>query len=180
VPVDSANYFLPNDSTVDGLGRKQLRELLTYTLMIESDGVAVTGTTTIPAKPFLRLVVLNGTLVVTWAVVPGASSYYVESDTEDAPGFISTDTLYALRYSREPSTIPTNPEFRIIALDANATRFFLDGSIPRSGIDNGFGLYGSATSGRLALPKTANDASTIFSVEREHTQSGYLGSVRLK
>jgi hypothetical protein len=171
VPADSANYFLPNDSIADGLGRKQLHELLTYTLVIESDGVAVTGTTTIPAKPLPRLFVLNEKIVVNWARAPGALSYYVESDTEDAPGFISTDTSYALRYSRQPSTIPTNPEFRIIALDANATHFFIDGTTPRSGIDNGFGLYGSATSARLALPKTANDARAVFSAGHERTQS---------
>jgi hypothetical protein len=156
VPVDSGNYYLPEDSSTETLGRKQLRQLGTYSLLIETDGVTVSGSTTIPGKPSPQLLTIDGRLVLSWPKVPGAAAYFVEADTEAAPGFVTTDTLYTLFFSREPSTVPADPQFRIVALDPNASRFFLDVETSSAGIDNGYGLYGSATPASVSLPRSVS------------------------
>lgn len=153
ISTSDGNYMLPHSITADGLGTDSLIPLESYTLTIETQGSLVTGFTTIPAIPQPRVVTEGTKRFVVFAPVPGAAGYIEFADTERTVfgPFFSTDTVLELRFDRGQTT-PPNPEFRIIALDANAFRYLSDTTRASAGLIGGLGLFGAASAARIALP----------------------------
>ena len=146
------NYTLKHTSTTDGLGADSIAPLQSYLLSISTQGSQVTGRTTVPAIPQPRLIVDGARRFVVFGPVAGAAGYIPSAETEIFEGALTTDTILELHYGRGDVT-PPNPQFQVIALDTNAFRYVSDTTLTTSGLVGALGLFGSASSARLTLPR---------------------------
>jgi hypothetical protein len=136
-----ANYHLPDSATAAGLGTSDLAPGETYTLAIESEGELIRGATMIPDTFTVRIVrAREGDQFAVWPAVRGAGGYRVISEVE--PSRLQRDTVFPL-----PSGGGANVQ--VEALDANLYGYLADQDISRAGIDNGFGVFGAVTPGRI-------------------------------
>jgi hypothetical protein len=152
ISVTDGNYILNHATTAGGLGADSIAPLESYTLTIDTEGSLITGRTTVPGLPQPRLVTEGTQRFVVFPPVPGAAGYIEHADTEHEVfgPFLSTDTVLELRFGRQP--IPQNPEFRVVALDTNAFRYLSDTTRASAGLVGALGLFGAASSARIALP----------------------------
>lgn len=133
-----SNLHLP-DTTRDGrLGAEELVAGETYTLLLETEGVTIRGSVTMPAQIEARLTA-DGALA--WTHVPGAAGYRVLAGTLME---LTTDTLFRLTDSElDPNRA------RVQALERNAWDYFSDDGLDRAGIGTGFGVFGALTESRV-------------------------------
>ena len=138
-----SNLYLP-DSTVDAtLGAADLEAGEVYDLVVETEGVTIRGTVTMPGQIEARL---EPDGVLTWNEVDGAVGYrvLVSSLME-----LTTDTVFRLTRSELGQPWTDNPYARVQALERNAWDYFSDPELGRSGIDAGFGVFGALTESRV-------------------------------
>ncbi|HYW08515.1 MAG TPA: hypothetical protein VE913_16265, partial [Longimicrobium sp.] len=76
--LHEGNYFLPDVGGAEGLGALDLRPGETYDLEIETEGVPVRGSVTVPASFSLTFGGVDGR-TVSWPRVRGAGGYTVEA-----------------------------------------------------------------------------------------------------
>ena len=143
-PVDAANaallngnYGLPDAATDGGLGALDIRPGERYDLTVETGGVTIRGSVTVPAAFTLTLERRGTDRVLTWPHVDGADSYSVEIGGVTAAK-VQTDTAFTL------APVPAaGAEASVKALDANLSRYVADKRAARAGIDAGYGVFGA-------------------------------------
>lgn len=135
------NFVMDERRSAEGLGSDSLQLGTRYDLLIETEGVTVRGSATIPA-PFTADVVEDesGRLVVVWPSVRGAAGYLVDRE-------LQRDTTYAV-----PPATASGEVLLIRALDANLYAYMVDGESDRAGIDNGFGVFGAMVGAVVTIP----------------------------
>lgn len=146
-PVDFAgaalhqgNYVLPDSSGTAGLGALDLRSGETYDIRIETDGVEIRGSVSIP-EPFTISFGGPDGRTVSWPRVRGAAGYTVEAQGVLA-ATLQTDTSVVL--PSHPGRNPTESiEVRVQALDPQLYRYHASETAGRSGIDRGYGVFGA-------------------------------------
>ncbi len=136
-----ANYYLPQTASADGLGKEDLQPGETYELFIQTEGVVIRGTVTIPEAFSATVLNLDGQRTVVWPRVRGAAGYSVSLSTGQIE--LQTDTVFAL---------PADANSIVIrALDPHLYRYTVDDRVGRAGIDNGFGVFGAMSLAQLQI-----------------------------
>lgn len=136
------NYALAESTTVQGLGWRDLRPGETYELEVQTQGRSVTGRTTIPERPVLRVVYGTTIDTVFWSRSSTAAAY--ESDYRSA-----SDTSMLVPRVSEPTAV------YVTAVDQNYAAYAQDHRLLRSGIIGAFGLFGSSTTASITITPPA-------------------------
>ena len=165
VPLGRGGVALPDDgnlallwtSSSDGGGRESLMLGETYQLHVESNGRLITGSASMPGPVAVSILAGDGT--VYWNRAPHGVAYFVIVDTDDPGAIVTTDTSYTLLFNRPLSQRPSPELVRVIAMDANLTRYFTDTSVTRSGVQGAFGVFGALS--RAAVPIPASMAGSV-------------------
>lgn len=154
-----ANYVLPWSSGPSGLGTVDLAYGATYTLDIETEGIPIHGSTTLPARFDISIGTVNGERIASWPHVNGAARYFVsvrEPGGIFGIGFRSVgretvDTLFAI-----PTEFVSGDSVIVFAWDANYVAAREDQAagkrLGRVGIDRGFGVFAAVTRSTTVLP----------------------------
>ncbi|HSJ13930.1 MAG TPA: hypothetical protein VK939_05920 [Longimicrobiales bacterium] len=117
----------------DSLGAEDLRAGETYSMSMRSESVIATGRTTIPGPFSVHVVRTEDGWRAVWSRSPGAGGYSV------------TDGDFRVTLTQDSSLLLPAAGERFIhveALDENLYRY-LQGTIVRSGIDAGQGVFGA-------------------------------------
>ena len=156
------NYLLNHVTSASALGSDSIKPLESYTLTIDTQGSRITGVTTVPAIPQLRVVVEGTRRFIVWGRVSGAAGY-LQGPSGFFQGFLTSDTLVELR-SQEQFQPPIT-QFGVIALDTNAFRYLSDTTRASAGLvgDSGF---------------SARRAQPLFHCPAHSTEPGYLAARR--
>lgn len=133
-----SNLHLPDTTPDARLGAEKLAAGETYALLLETEGVTIRGSVTMPAQIEARLT-SEGAL--GWSHVPGAVGYRVLAGTLME---LTTDTVFRLT----DSELDANSA-RVQALEGNAWDYFSDDGLGRAGIDTGSGVFGALTESRV-------------------------------
>jgi hypothetical protein len=139
--LDAANYLLADSAGDAGLGAADLRALTAYDLYLATPGGVVRGRTSIPATFRLRLVEEGGRRTAYWPRVRGAAGYRVSLPEGDSR--IQTDTSAVLGGDAGLLTVQ--------ALDPNLYGYVAGEPVARSGIEGGFGVFGSLTTAAVRI-----------------------------
>lgn len=139
VGLGESNYYLPDSATApDTLGALSLQPGEAYDLYVETDGVTIRGSVIIPGQVLPIITQENNRGVVRWPKATGAGGYVVALPGPDVQ--VVLDTFFVL-----PSDLPRGSRVVVQALDHNLHRFLVDRRLGRSGLDNGFGVFGALT-----------------------------------
>lgn len=138
-----ANLHLPDSTADTSLGAADLETGEVYDLVVETEGVTIRGTVTMPGQIETRL---EPDGVLAWSEVEGAVGYrvVVASLME-----LTTDTVFRLTEDELEQPWAPRPYARVQALERNAWNYFSDPELGRSGIDKGFGVFGALTESRV-------------------------------
>lgn len=129
-----------------------------YRLHIETGGVTVTGTATLPAPFALTLRDSAGRRVLAWPRVRGAASYQVEADSLAVDARAAAGDLFSALHRDTavvlPRALPPGTVLRVDALDANVTRALEGGRLDRAaaGLEGAVGLFGGLSEASITLP----------------------------
>jgi hypothetical protein len=153
--ADLANFVLRRGASGARRGVDQLVYGATYLLDIETEGVPIHGSVTLPALFDLTFSETAGSRVVAWPHVRGAVEYSVSvwhgAEFFLSAGGVTTDTSFAI-----PSRFVTGDTVFVTARDANyrAARSdqIAEAKSGRVGIDRGYGVFAAYTSTRSVLP----------------------------
>jgi hypothetical protein len=139
------NYFLGDTVEAGYLSAQDIRAGEEYDILVETDGVTVRGSATVPAAFALAFEVRNGARTLFWPPVPGAGGYVVEIHGVDVPHHQTATSLVL------PDRAPEAFRATVHALDPSLYRYIADESARRAGIDRGYGVFGAYTSARLSV-----------------------------
>ncbi|HEX7051876.1 MAG TPA: hypothetical protein VF188_16840 [Longimicrobiales bacterium] len=139
------NYHLPDTSGPAGLGADSVLPGETYTLEIDTEGVALRGEATVPAHFAVSVRVRDGQRIVEWPHVAGAAGYFVGAYPYSPE--LQTDTFYVI-----PADAPGGQPMLVTAVDANLYRYIADDELGRAGIDAGFGVFGGVSVASTTVP----------------------------
>ena len=142
----SGNYFLPSAGT-DGLGAKDIAAGESFDLLIETGGEVIRGTVTTPG-PFALARDPSRPDRVVWPRVPGAAGYSVEIAGRTPP-VLQVDTAVVIPSGRGDSVSVV-----VHALDPQLFAVQTDERLARSGLDNGYGVFGALTTARLSFSES--------------------------
>jgi hypothetical protein len=155
--MNVANYVLPWTSGPSGLGTMDLAFGETYTLDIETEGVRVQGSTTLPARFGIAISTVNGERIASWPHVTGAAGYFVRVWQPGgiigvrSTGGATVDTLFPI-----PAMFESGDSLSVEAWDANFVAAREDQAAGkrrgRSGIDRGYGVFAAVTRSTRVLP----------------------------
>ena len=151
VPV-RGNVVLARISSNSGLGRDSLQGGESYSFNVQTQGVTLTGTVTIPIRPQPTRILRGGQEVIVWPRTAGAGRYLIIAETERAPSFTLRDTEYVLKRDRSANEVPANPRLILTAIDSNLTRFLTDQKSRAAGVVGGYGVFGAMSTGQIPLP----------------------------
>jgi hypothetical protein len=140
-----ANYYLPEESSGNGLAYRDLEPGETYELEIETEGVVLRGRATIPESLAVSVLVQGSHRIAVWPRVRGAGGYIVVADPY--PGELQADTTYVI-----PADVPAGALLQVRALDENLYRYLADERVGRSGIDRGYGVFGAVVFADALVP----------------------------
>lgn len=144
LPLDEANYELPERGGARGLGFADLEAGESYTLEVRLGGTTVRGAVRAPDSFDLRLEAIGDSgLLASWPRVMGAEGYFVRSGRGTA---YTRDTSF--RFDRR--AVP-GERVTVQALDPNAWRYLRADSVLRAGLDAGMGLFGALSEATAAL-----------------------------
>jgi hypothetical protein len=149
ISSSDGNYLLNHATSPSALGSDSIRPLETYTLAIDTRGAQITGVTTVPAIPQLRVVVEGSRRFIVWGRVSGAAGY-IQGPSGFFQGFVTSDTLVELRSQEQFQ--PPFTQFGVIALDTNAFRYLSDTTRASAGLVGGLGLFGAASAASITVP----------------------------
>lgn len=152
-----ANVILTAAGDSGAFGWRSLIEGGTYALDVMSEGVGITGTTTIPARPALEVTEEGTAHIVRWPRAYGAAGYHVRASDDFGPVRISADTAFVWCEHVTPG-VPPPRRLRVVALDTNAFRYFGDSTVSAAGVTGALGLFGGANEARLELPGAPMEA----------------------
>jgi hypothetical protein len=141
--LDRPNYLLPDTTSGALLGASDLRAGGTYTLYIETEGEIIEGQVTVPLNFSAEFIERDGRQVAVWPKVAGAGGYTIEFDMDNGSGrnaIVQTDTVAPL-----PEDLSSGGTLVISALDPNMYAYTAVDQLARSGIDNGYGVFGALT-----------------------------------
>ncbi len=127
------NWLLPADPWA-GLGADNLVPGQRYTLALDTEGLLVRGTTTLPGVMDAELTADSAALV--WPSVPGAAGYRV---LVGGAATLVGDTVFPLTAAQRQAG-----SLVVDALEPNAWAFLADGAAS-AGIDRGLGVFGGIT-----------------------------------
>lgn len=144
IATASGNYFLPAGGGPEGLGADELSAGATYDLLIETGGVVIRGSVTTPQAFALTQDPVQPDRV-TWPRVPGAAAYSVEVEGRTPP-MLQLDTSVLI-----PSGHGDSVSVVVHALDPQLFAFHDDERLARSGVDNGYGVFGALTTARSSF-----------------------------
>jgi hypothetical protein len=160
-PVDAhnaslahGNYELPAAGSGSRLGGQDVTPLARYNVTVEVGGRVLSGSTLVPAGFPLTAERRGDDWLVSWPHVAGAAAYSVEVRGPGAPPAFQTDTFVLIPPPHPAAWTPTT-EVVIKALDTNLARYVLDRRVSRSGLDDGFGVFGSLTEARVTIANVA-------------------------
>lgn len=157
VPLAEGNFELVS-GTGSGGGVAALVPGVTYTLRIETEGVAVEGSATIPKSFEAALEDSGGRRILSWPHVEGAAGYALIIPTEGLEvlqqievrelGAVRRDTSVVL-----PDFLPEETEIHVRAMDENLTRGVEGELVGRgsSGIEGGRGVFGALSVATVTL-----------------------------
>ncbi|HEY8469722.1 MAG TPA: hypothetical protein VIL18_08770 [Longimicrobiales bacterium] len=143
IELNWANYYLPQESSGNGLAYRDLEPGETYELEIETEGVVLRGRATIPESFTVSILVQDGRRIAVWPRVRGAGGYIVGVEGELQP-----DTTYVI-----PADVPAGALLQVRALDENLYRYLADDRVGRSGIDRGYGVFGAVVFAETTVPE---------------------------
>ncbi|HEX7091865.1 MAG TPA: hypothetical protein VF192_17235 [Longimicrobiales bacterium] len=146
IGLDKANYYLPEESSGNGLAYRDLEPGETYELEIETEGVVLRGRATMPESFTVHVLVQDGHRIAVWPRVRGAGGYIVVA--YPYPGELQADTTYVI-----PADVPAGTGLGVRALDENLYRYLADERVGRSGIDRGYGVFGAVVSASVTVPE---------------------------
>lgn len=138
-PFVSGNYALDDSSSSLGLGRADMRPGDRYELTIETQGVLVVGTVTLPDRPTPRLLRGQARDTIVWSPVQGAAAYR----TPD--GLVVSDTIWT--GPRASDTV----RYTVTALDPQLASYLQSPTLAQSGISGALGLFGAEASATVAV-----------------------------
>lgn len=131
----NAAFWLPEQGGAGSLGGVDVTEGESYELAIESGGVRIEGSATVPG-PFQVDIQSDATgRFAVWQRSAGAAGYLVSESGNQQP--LQTDTTYRLT---DPAGVVT-----VTALDVNAYQYMLDDQLERAGITGAYGVFGGMT-----------------------------------
>ncbi len=140
---DLSNLRLPWNGTGGALGRADLAGGETYDLHLVSEGLTVTGVTTLPGRPS-PTEDQQDRLVFEWEAVPFAATYAVRSDAELLGFSMSALTRFEHTRLKPVDEWPSPAWLRVTALDANLARFWTEPSRASAGLTGAIGVFGAA------------------------------------
>lgn len=142
--LHDGNYTLPEEGSGSSSGNGDIRPGDTFDLIVEAEGVVMTGRVTMPAE--FAVAVLSEPRRAVWPRVNGAALYSVQLRGYGVAA-LQSDTVVLL-----PEDVPTGTEVRVKALDENLARYVSDESAGRAGLDSGFGVFGAITTASVMVP----------------------------
>lgn len=140
------NYVLEETPTAAGLGRRDLRPGVRYTLSVSTGGRVITGQAVLPDRPQPVFVDHPTQPMVSWPRAAGAAMYVVSYGYR-VWDRASADTFYVL--PRLEGSQPTH--VRVMAVDENWAAFYRDQTLMSAGITGGNGLFGATAEGVVAV-----------------------------
>lgn len=144
IELNWANYYLPEESSGNGLAYGDLEPGETYELEIETEGVTLRGRATMPESFTVSVLVQDGRRIAVWPRVRGAGGYIVGVEGE-----LQADTSYVI-----PADVPAAARLEVRAVDENLYRYLADERVGRSGIDRGYGVFGAVVFASVTVPES--------------------------
>jgi hypothetical protein len=155
-----ANYFLPWSSSAAGRGASDQIYGATYTLDIDTEGVHIHGSTTLPERFAITIETVGDERRIIWPRVKGAAGYLVLVRQPAEPGQFfglrtfggtTVDTTVAV-----PTQFMSGDSVIVEARDANYITAIQDQNAGtrrgRVGIDAGYGVFAAVTRAKTVLP----------------------------
>lgn len=140
-----ANYYLPLESTSDGLGVDSLVSGETYEIAITSGDRSISGKATIPAAFNARVAASGDVRYIVWPRVRGAGGY--DLSFSDGTTLLQRDTVFRLSPAEGHSGAVV-----IRAADENLYSYLAEPNRARAGIVGAYGVFGGVSVATVVLP----------------------------